>query len=109
MPRTLMIAFLILCIGPDTKLGIATSQDRSRPTIQPRSLEARVHELINAERLRLKLRPLRVDDKLSMIARRHSEDMARRGFFDHVNPDGLGPNDRAQAAGYRCRKYLGTY
>ena len=32
------------------------------------------------------------------VARRHSEDMANRGFFDHVNPDGLEPQDRVELA-----------
>src|SRR5690606_31136292 len=27
-------------------------------------------------------------------------DMAQRDFFDHINPDGATPTDRAQAAGY---------
>ena len=29
----------------------------------------------------------------------HSEDMSRQGFFDHTNPDGLGPQDRVEHSG----------
>jgi uncharacterized protein YkwD len=86
-----------------------SAQDNARPNVEPRSLEARVHELINAERIRLKLKPLKIDEKLSSIARRHSEDMGRRSFFDHVNPDGKNPTDRGRAAGYTCRKDFGEY
>ena len=39
---------------------------------------------------------------MATVARRHSEDMARRGFFDHRNPDGLDPTQRARTAGLRC-------
>ena len=74
--------------------------------VEPRSLEIRVSELINAERMKEKLKPLKIDAKLSEIARRHSEDMARRGFFDHVNPDGHGPTERGVAAHYKCVRHL---
>ncbi len=44
--------------------------------------------------------PLTPDDLLRCAARRHSLDMAQRGFFSHVNPDGQFPNDRVEEAGY---------
>ncbi|VAX36640.1 hypothetical protein MNBD_PLANCTO03-103, partial [hydrothermal vent metagenome] len=44
--------------------------------------------------------PLALDFSLTTAARAHSLDMATRGFFDHINPDGLNPTQRAQAAGY---------
>ena len=34
---------------------------------------------------------------LDAIAQAHSEDMARRGYFDHHNPEGQNPLDRIQA------------
>jgi hypothetical protein len=37
---------------------------------------------------------------LNFIARKKAEDMAARGFFSHVNPDGYGPNFAAHQAGY---------
>lgn len=36
---------------------------------------------------------------LTEVAWAHSKDMAERGFFDHVNPDGERPWDRMNAAG----------
>lgn len=44
--------------------------------------------------------PLALNDKLTLAARLMSEDMAVRAFFDHVNPDGKDPTDRAHAQGY---------
>jgi len=43
---------------------------------------------------------LRMDPLLRDVARAHSEDMAVRRFFDHVNPDGDDPFDRLAAAGW---------
>src|SRR5262245_27110890 len=44
--------------------------------------------------------PLALNEMLTRAARAHSLDMAQRDFFDHVNPDGLDPTDRANAQGY---------
>ena len=58
-------------------------------------MEQRLVDLTNEQRTRARLRPLDRDRGLSAVARRHSEDMLRRGFFDHVNPDRQNPADRA--------------
>ena len=71
-------------------------------------IERRVFELVNAERTHAKLSELKPDDKLSAIARAHSSDMARRHFFDHVNPNGEDPTARGRRAGYECRKIFGN-
>ncbi len=44
--------------------------------------------------------PLAMNPYLTLAARAHSLDLAQRNFFDHINPDGLDPTDRAQSAGY---------
>src|SRR5262249_43711119 len=44
--------------------------------------------------------PLAFDPRLIQSARQHSQDMAARNFFGHVNPDGLGPSERMTAVGY---------
>lgn len=51
--------------------------------------------------------PLTMDAYLRTSARRHSKDMATRGFFDHQNPDGQSPSDRMRAAGYLGVGYSG--
>ncbi len=43
--------------------------------------------------------PLARADALDAVARAHSLDMAERGFFAHVTPDGANPVDRIQRAG----------
>jgi uncharacterized protein YkwD len=47
--------------------------------------------------------PLSMDPNLQCAARGHTMDMAERDFFDHDNPDGDGPDDRMEAAGYDGR------
>lgn len=38
---------------------------------------------------------------LARVARERAEDMARRGYFSHTTPEGLGPNTLVERAGYR--------
>ncbi|UYQ64647.1 CAP domain-containing protein [Streptomyces peucetius] len=61
--------------------------------------EADVFDLVNAERAKVGCSPLKASGALSDLARAHSKDMADRGFFDHTNPDGETPWDRAEKAG----------
>lgn len=56
--------------------------------------------LTNLHRFRNGLAPLTRDTRLGTAARNHSVDMVRRGFFDHISPEGSTPSDRAMAAGY---------
>ena len=42
---------------------------------------------------------------LTDVARQRAADMAERGYFDHVNPDGTGPNSLVRSAGYRLPAY----
>jgi uncharacterized protein YkwD len=45
--------------------------------------------------------PLATDATLADVARRHGADMAARGYFSHVSPDGDDLARRLSAAGYR--------
>jgi hypothetical protein len=44
--------------------------------------------------------PTRWDPDMYLVAKAHSEDMCRRGYFAHVNPDGRNPSQRAQLMGF---------
>jgi uncharacterized protein YkwD len=56
--------------------------------------------LSNDERALRDLPSLTRDTALDVIALEHSKDMAHRGFFDHTNPDGEDPADRADRHHY---------
>lgn len=57
-------------------------------------LEKLILDLTNKEREKQHLSALREEDTLRDTARAQSDDMIARGFFDHINPDGLSPGDR---------------
>ena len=44
---------------------------------------------------------------LAGVARSRAEDMARRGYFSHTNPDGFGPNYLVRQAGYVLPTFYG--
>jgi len=68
------------------------------------AIEQRFFDLTNLQRSRSRVTPLAADSVLADIARLHSEDMLRRRFFSHVNPDRQTPADRVAAVvGRRAR------
>jgi uncharacterized protein YkwD len=68
-------------------------------------------DMINADRTapssldetKGRARPLQWDDRLAAVARAHSEDMARNGFFSHQGSDGSNPALRTTKAGIQWR------
>jgi Cysteine-rich secretory protein family len=56
--------------------------------------------LLNGQRARRGLHPLRYDARLELAAQRHSDDMVRRDYFEHDTPEGVEPHTRMLAAGY---------
>jgi len=92
--------FNFLTIRPQSdervELPYKVSDTRPRP-----DLEARMLQLVNAERIAAGLKPLAPDPELTEVARRHSADMFARGYFAHDTPEGLTPFDRMRAADVR--------
>lgn len=70
------------------------------PKVRP-DLEARMLEMVNAERAKEGLKPLAPDPEMAEVARAHSRDMFARGYFSHVNPEGQEPFDRMRKANVR--------
>ncbi|MZF88891.1 CAP domain-containing protein [Streptomyces sp. SID5643] len=60
---------------------------------------AQVLSLVNEERAKVGCSPVAANSALTGLAQSYSEDMAARGFFDHTDPDGRTPWDRAEKAG----------
>jgi len=78
-----------------------------RETAHLRNLAAVRKEMldrVNAVGRREGLRPMRSDKTLDATAQGHGEDMLRRAFFDHRNPDGQLVRERAVEAGYKWTK-----
>ncbi|MFG2958655.1 CAP domain-containing protein [Streptomyces sp. NPDC048291] len=60
---------------------------------------AEVLKLVNEERAKVGCSALSANSSLTKLAEAFSDDMAARDFFDHTDPDGKTPWDRAAAAG----------
>jgi uncharacterized protein YkwD/NADH:ubiquinone oxidoreductase subunit 6 (subunit J) len=75
------------------KLSFTYDKSKARP-----DLEAKMLELVNQERTKRGLQPLQPDPELTLVARNQSQDMFRRGYFAHINPDGKDPFDRMKDA-----------
>ena len=73
-----------------------------RGTLEKETLELINHDRIASDYLgetRGRARPLLWDDRLARVARAHSEEMARNGYFSHQSAGGQSPADRLSAAG----------
>lgn len=74
----------------------ARSVRAASPAKDVRKYEKHLAELINKERETRDLKKLRLSDRLSGVARAHSEEMRDKGYFSHLSPTrGLrSPEDR---------------
>lgn len=70
-------------------------------------VERRAFERTNIERVKKGLPAFVWDADLCRMARKHSENMGRRGFFSHVTPEGIRLRDRARAVGIVSFTVLG--
>lgn len=64
------------------------------------AFEDQVMTLVNAERAKEGIAPMRQHDKLDSAAQRHSNDMACNNFMSHIGSDGSNSWDRISQAGY---------
>lgn len=79
-------------------LPFRTKEFRPRP-----DLEKRMLDMINRERSKINLKPMKFDSKLAQAATKHSSDMLQRGYFSHYTPEGTGPFDRLRSERIRFR------
>lgn len=86
-----------ITIHPETNKLIKLPFKVKTATPRP-DLEASMLVLINQERLRRNLKQLKADPPLRDVARRHSIDMFKRGYFSHESPEGNDPFDRIRKA-----------
>lgn len=75
--------------------------------INTTSLERKIHNLVNVERVKLGLSIMSWDEHLSYIARGHSRDMATRNYFEHEDPEGRNFAYRYNKSGYACNIVIG--
>ncbi|MEU9795341.1 CAP domain-containing protein [Streptomyces sparsogenes] len=83
---------------PTTPPGRSTDP-ATTPGNSESAAERQVLALVNQERSKAGCEPVTADPKLGQLAQDFSDDMALRGFFDHLDPDGDTPWERAEQAG----------
>ncbi|HEU0113003.1 MAG TPA: CvpA family protein [Flavisolibacter sp.] len=86
-----------LTVEPKTdetvELSFTVSNAKPRP-----DLESKMLQMVNAERTKRGLQPLKPDAEMTAVARKHSQDMFSRGYFSHYTPEGKDPFDRMKAS-----------
>ncbi|WIY79120.1 CAP domain-containing protein [Streptomyces anulatus] len=85
--------------APPKTSSAPTPSKKPSPSPTDASARTEVLALVNQERAKVGCSPLSTSAPLTSLAQNFSEDMAARGFFDHTDPDGDTPWDRAAQAG----------
>lgn len=86
-----------MTIEPGSSESISLPFAVENPKPRP-DLESQMLDLVNEERAKASLPALTLDEELTPVARRHSEDMFARSYFSHISPEGGTPFDRIRAA-----------
>lgn len=89
-----------LTVDPKSNESVNLRFSVANPKVRE-DLEGRMLALVNEERAKHGLSPLKADPELAVVARAHSKDMFARGYFSHVTPEGKTPSDRIRAAKVR--------
>jgi uncharacterized protein YkwD len=102
-PVVALATALTLCLVAAPAAAAAGACDggnASTTTASKRVLVRATLCVLNVKRARHNLRPLRLNRRLSVAARRHSRAMAERHFFSHTSLNGASFVDRIRDTGY---------
>ena len=88
-------------------LLVLTISISAQDATKPNDIEKRAFEQTNLARIKNGLPPLAWDGEVCRMARAHSENMSRQGFFSHATPEGLRLRDRARLVGIIHYSVLG--
>jgi uncharacterized protein YkwD len=94
------LAILLVGVPSASASGSCSAANASASQAGKRALVRATLCVLNAKRARHDLRPLRLNRKLSIAARRHSRAMVRRKFFSHDSVGGASFVDRIRSTGY---------
>jgi uncharacterized protein YkwD len=94
------LAVLLVSVPSASAAGACHAANASASQASKRALVRATLCVLNAQRARHNLRPLRLNRKLSTAARRHSRAMARQRFFSHTSRNGATFADRIRGTGY---------
>ena len=104
LAANLLVIAALAAIGSPAEAAVSACSS-SVATLEPtqqnvRQVKSAVLCLVNRERTRRGLPRLSLDSRLSRAAAKHSRDMVRRGYFDHVSPGGRTVRHRIMSTGW---------
>jgi uncharacterized protein YkwD len=65
-------------------------------------MEGQIIKMVNDQRSKRGLTPVRINHRLNEAARRHAADMVSKDYFSHTSIDGTKFATRVKHAGYAC-------
>lgn len=68
--------------------GVTQEQAESKYDVGPPDAQEML-ELVNQERAKVGVAPLRLDERLNASAQEKADDMQNRGYYDHKSPDSI--------------------
>ena len=68
--------------------GQKQEQPKSKYDVGPPDAQEML-ELVNQERAKVGVAPLKLDERLNASAQEKADDMRNRGYYDHKSPDGI--------------------
>ena len=97
--RKIFFIYLIILLSTSIKIGFSMSKERNTvPNVS--EIEHLIFLEVNRQRISCGITPLKDNSNLDTLAKQHSNDMAKRQFFSHINPDKQGPAQRAMKFGF---------
>ena len=87
--------FLTVEPKSDETISLHFKVEKGTPDAQA---EQQMFKMVNTQRAQNGLPPVFFDKKLQAVARAHSDDMFKRGYFSHYTPEALSPFDRMKEA-----------
>jgi uncharacterized protein YkwD len=97
---TAALVVLLVSVPSASAAGACSAANATAVKASKRALVRATLCVLNAERARHRMRPLRLNHKLSRAAQRHSRAMARHRFFSHTSLSGASFVDRIRSTGY---------
>jgi uncharacterized protein YkwD len=107
----LALGALVLAAAGDEEGRIKLNRDEAKKAVEylnrVRQKPASFSDDVGVDLNGVRPRPaLRWNPILARVAERKAIDMARRNYFSHTTPEGLGINRMIHAAGYRLPSYM---
>jgi uncharacterized protein YkwD len=74
--------------------GVPAINASNHSSINGTELEMKIFNKVNEFRRNHEKNPFTHSERVRLIARLHSAEMGKRGYFDHTNPEGIAPPER---------------